>query len=222
MGCCGGTCSCGKKEPNVREESRHLVQVPAGGMKLPDWSKGTDHFSFEVPVVEVRFKNKRKAWYSNVGGLELAKDDRVVVEDGDGQHLGTVSMSGKAAREKYNSGIKHESGLSRVIRKASLGDLQKWLDAKKGEYAFLQEARKIAAREGLPLSISDVENRTDGKKLSIYYTSGMAIDEPGVAIRFEKILKVKVEMCMPGSKQDNNTFDNSFNNLVKEAQAEYN
>jgi hypothetical protein len=74
MSCCGGSCSCGKKEGNVAEESRHLVQMPAGGVKLPafDWSKGLNHLALEVELVEVRFKNNRKAFFRNVGGLELA------------------------------------------------------------------------------------------------------------------------------------------------------
>jgi cell fate regulator YaaT (PSP1 superfamily) len=196
MSCCGGSCSCGKKEGNAAEESKHLVQMPAGGAKLPafDWSKGLDHLSLEVELVEVRFKNNRKAFFRNVGGLELAKDDRVLVESADGQDLGTVSLSGNAARKKYIPEANDESLLNKVIRKASVRDLEKWLDAKKEEYTCLQEARKIALLEGRDLSIKDVEFRADGKKVTIFYTAEENRDPGELAQSFEESFLVKVQM----------------------------
>jgi len=194
MSCCGGSCSCGKKEGNVAEEKVRLVQMPAGEAKLPvfDWTKGLDHLSLEVELVEVRFKNNRKAVFRNVGGLELAKDDRILVESEDGKDLGTVSLSGKAAQNKYKPEASVKSLLYKVIRKASLSDLEKWLDAKKSEYKYLQEARNIAARLGANLSITDVEFRADGKKITIFYTAEEYMDK--LAKRFEEILLVKVEL----------------------------
>ena len=196
MSCCGGSCSCGKNEGDVAEESRHLVQMPAEGVKLPvfDWSKGLDQLALEVELVEVRFKNNRKAFFRNVGGLELAKDDRVLVEFSDGQDLGTVSLSGKAARKKYIPEVNDESLLNKVIRKASVRDLKRWLDSKKEEFTCLQEARKIALLEGRDLSIKDVEFRADGKKVRIFYTAEENIDLQGLALRFEETLLVSVEM----------------------------
>jgi cell fate regulator YaaT (PSP1 superfamily) len=196
MSCCGGTCSCGKKEGNVAEESRRLVQVPAGEAKLPafDWSKGLDNLSLEVELVEVRFKNNRKAFFRNVSGLELAKDDRVLVESTGGQDLGTVSLSGKAARKKYIPEVNDESLLNKVIRKASVRDLKRWLDAKKEEYTYLQEARKIALLEGRDLSIKDVEFRADGKKVTIFYTAEDNMDSGELALSFEESFLVQVEM----------------------------
>jgi cell fate regulator YaaT (PSP1 superfamily) len=211
MSCSGGSCSCGKKEGNVAEESKHLVQMPAGGVKLPvfDWSKGLDHLALEVELVEVRFKNNRKAFYRNVGGLELAKDDRILVESSEGHDLGTVSLSGKAARKKYSPEAKDDSLLNKVIRKASVNDLKKWLDAKKGEYSCLQEARKIALLEGRGLSIKDVEFRADGKKVTIFYTAEEYMEK--LAQRFEESLLVKVEMKRIGSLD-----------TIKEAQSAFN
>jgi len=211
MSCCGGSCSCGKKEGNVAEESRRLVQVPIGEVKLPafDWSKGLDHLALEVELVEVRFKNNRKVVFRSIGGLELAKDDRVLVEFEDGQDLGTVSLSGKAARKKYRPEAKVESLLNKVIRKATLRDLEKWLDAKKGEYSCLRESRNIALLVGGNLSVTDVEIRADGKKVRIYYTADDYMEK--LAQHFEESLLVNVEMIRIGPFE-----------TVKEAQAEYN
>ena len=213
MSCSGGSCSCGKKEGNVAEESKHLVQMPAGGVKLPafDWSKGLDHLALEVELVEVRFKNNRKAFFRNVGGLELAKDDRVLVESSDGQDLGTISLSGKVARKKYMPESNDEALLNKVIRKASVRDLKKWLDAKKGEYSFLQEVRKIALLEGSDLSIQDVECRADGKKARIFYNAEENMNFQRLALRFEETLLVSVEMNRIGSPE-----------TVKQAQPAYN
>jgi cell fate regulator YaaT (PSP1 superfamily) len=130
------------------------------------------------------------------------------VESSDGQDLGTVSLSGKDARKKYKPESNDESFLNKVIRKATVRDLKRWLDAKKGEYACLQEARKIAVLEGRGLNIQDVEFRSDGKKVRIFYTAEDNMDFQGLALRFEETLLVSVEMNRIGSL-----------GTVKEAQA---
>jgi cell fate regulator YaaT (PSP1 superfamily) len=196
MSCCGESCSCGKNEQSVVKENRRLVQLPVEGTMLPtfDWSKGVDHLSVDVEHVEVRFKNGRKAFFRNVAGLELSKDDRVIVESDDGHDLGTVSLSGEAARKMFEPGDNDQSPLKRVIRKASGKDLEKWLNAKKGELGVLQEARKIANEKGLNLNIKYVEFRGDGRRVSIYYTGTESVDFIDLTRKYASAFRVNVEL----------------------------
>ena len=159
-----------------------------------DWSRGLEHISVEVEPVEVRFKSGRKAFFRNVAGLVLSKDDRVIVESDDGHDLGTVSLTGEAARKKFEPKVNDQNHLKRVIRKASGKDLERWLNVKKGELGVLQEARKIANERGLDLSIQDVEIRGDGRRVSIYYTATENVDFMNLTRKYASAFRVNVEM----------------------------
>lgn len=212
MSCCGGSCSCGKNKGNLAEESIRLVQVPANDAKLPafDWTKGMDLISVEVELVELRFKNNRKAFYRNIGGLALAKDDRILVESGDGHDMGTVSLSGKAARKRFEKSGAKPSSLSKVIRRATERDLERWLNAKKREYGVMQEARKLAFSMGQEINITDVEFRGDGLRVRIYYTAAESVDLRGLVRKYTTSFGVKVEMYRNGIRKNDTPYLDSF------------
>lgn len=197
MSCSGGNCTCGKDKGAVGAEHIHLVQRPAGGGPLPtfDLTKSLNHLSIEPELVELRFKNGRKAFFKNLGGLELAKDDRIVVESGDGYDLGTVSLAGKKARNKFADSGKKQSALEKVIRKATILDLEKWLNAKKTEYTVLLKAREIAAEQDFDISIRDAELMGDGQKVSIYFSAPEGFDTKALHGKYSSALGISVEMC---------------------------
>ncbi len=207
MSCSGGNCSCGKGERSVAEERSHLVQLPASGGLLPkfDWSGSLDHLSVEVDIVEVRFKNRRKAFYRNISGLELSGDMRIVVQSGDGHDLGTISLSGKAARKQFDQRGGNKAFLGKVYRQATEQDLEMWLNAKKRERDVLHESRKIAKDRGQEISISDVEFRGDGLKVSIFYTAPKGVVSRGLVRKFASVFGVSVEMYPTGAPKIDNT-----------------
>lgn len=221
MSCCGGSCSCGKNKESVAEEKISLVQLPAGEAVLPvfDWSKGMDHLSFDVELVELRFKNMRKVFYRNTGGLALDKDDRVLVESGDGFDLGTLSLSGKAARKRFEKSGGELSTLSNVSRRATERDLERWLKAKGREFEVLTEARKLALNMGHEMNITDVDFRGDGLRVRIFYTTAASVDLRGLLRKYSSSFGVKVEMYQNGIPQNENPAQASINYSIKEAQA---
>lgn len=196
MSCCGGSCSCGKKDASAAEKSKSLVQMTevAPGLLVSNLAKGLDHLSIEVELVEVRFKNGRTGIYIKGAGLELARDDRVLVESDEGYDVGTVSLSGERAQKKYGPENKDKSRLQRVRGKANLTDLENWLKMKSKEYMVLREARKIARDSGGEPGIKDVEFRGDGQKLTIYYTAGESFNAADLAVKYQALFGVKVEM----------------------------
>lgn len=173
------------------------MQGPVGGGPLPTFglTNSLNHFSIEPDLVELRFKNGRKKFFRNLGGLELAKDDRIIVESGNGYDLGTVSLSGKKAHNKFADSGMDQSSLDKVIRKATLQDLEKWLNAKKSEYTLLLKAREIAAEQGFDISIRDAELMGDGRKVSIYFSAPEGFDTEALHGKYASALGISVEMC---------------------------
>ena len=205
MGCCEGSCSCGKGEQSPLEENAHLVQLSTNQGKLStfEWMKGLKDLSVDEEVVEIRFKNNRTAFYRNRFGFTLSKDDRIVVEVEGGHDLGTVSLTGGLADKRFQqkNGYNNKSGLSKVYRKATQVDLDNWLRAKKRERDVLLEARKISNEMGLEMSISDVEFQGDGRKMTVYYTADSRVDFRELIRKYASAFKAKVEIRQVGVRQ---------------------
>ena len=190
MSCHGGSCSCGKGSQSSVQENPTLVQMSTsrGVLSTHDFMKGLGSLTVDEEVVEIRFKNNRKAFYRNRNGLSLNKDERVVVEVDGGDDLGTVSLTGgiadKQFEQKTTNGIKvtaeekkrYKSGLKRVNRIATQADIGRWLGAKKRERSVLVQSRQLAADLGLEMSITDVEFQGDGRKVTVYYTAETSVD----------------------------------------------
>lgn len=185
------------------EQSTRLVQLASSQSVLSsfDWTKSPEKLVLEEEVVEIRFKSNRKVFYKNRMGLELAKDDRIVVETEGGYDLGTVSLSGKLAGKRFEqlSEAGDKSKLEKVSRRATLEDLELWLAAKKREREGLLEARRIAAELGLEMGIGDVEFQGDGRKAIVYFTADRALDFRKLVHRFDSAFGVKVEMSQTGT-----------------------
>ena len=180
MSCCEGSCSCGKGNQTPAQENIHLVQLSTsqGMLSTFDWMKGLGNLTIDEEVVEVRFKNNRKAFFRNPHGLIIAKDDRVVVEVEGGHDVGTISLTGEHAKkqlQKKEAGLE-KSSLRPAYRTANKADLETWLDARKHDRETLVKCRERAKYLQLDMRISDVEIRGDGKKVTIYYTTNGRID----------------------------------------------
>lgn len=172
-------------------------------MATHDWMKGLGALTLDEEVVEVRFKNNRKAFFRNNPGISLAKDDRVVVEVEGGHDLGTVSLNGALAEKQFaqkGEGVK-KSSLMRIYRRATQVDVEHWLEAKRREREVLLRSRSFAAELQLEMSISDVEFRGDGKKVTIYYTADKRVDFRELIRKYATAFRVKIEMRQIGARQ---------------------
>lgn len=205
MSCCGGSCSCGKGNQTPVQENLAMVQMSTvqGMMSTHDFTKGLESLVVNEAVVEVRFKNNRKAFYRNVRGDVLLKDDRVVVEVPGGHDLGTVSLTGDAARRQFELKAREVTGsaLNQIYRKATQMDQENWLKAKRRERDVLLQARQIARDLHLDMSISDVEFQGDGKKVTLYYTADGRVDFRELIRKYASAFRVKIEMKQIGARQ---------------------
>lgn len=184
------------------EENIHLVQLPTnqGVLSSFDWTNGPENLTVDDEVVEIRFKSNRKVFYNNRIGLELNKDDRIVVETDGGYDLGTVSLLGSLARKRFEqqSEADDKSQLKKIYRLATQDDIDIWLAAKKRERNSLLEARRIASELGIEMGIGDVEFQGDGQKATLYFNAERR-EEFGELVRmFASTLRVKVEIRQTG------------------------
>jgi len=198
MGCRGGSCSCGKGNHSSIQENQRLVQLSVGLDQLsdPGLLKGLESLSVDEEVVEVRFKNNRKIIYRNIHGLDLIKDDRVVVEAEGGFDLGTISLTGDLAQKQFDngSGLTKKSSLFKIYRKASQEDIAQWIKGKKSEREVLLKSRDLASGLNQDIQINDAEFRSDGMKVKLFYAADKHVDVKDLIRIYEAVLGIKVEM----------------------------
>lgn len=206
MSCCSGGCSCGKSSQTPAQEQMFLAQLDTtkGMLATHDWMKGLSNLKVQEEIIEVRFKNNRKEFYRNGRMLRLKKDDRIVVDVEGGHDLGTVSLTGELARKRFdkNASGKQQSSLNQVYRIANENDLEKWLEARKNDRQALIRCRELAGSLGLQMSISDVEFRGDGKKITVYYTADGRVDFRELLKHLMTEFKMKIELRQIGARQN--------------------
>jgi len=187
------------------QEPLSLMQIAATRSMLStrDWMKGLGSLQVKEEVVEVRFKNKRRAFFRNPKGISLKKNDRIVVEAENGHDLGTVSLAGELAWSQFEQkqSAPKKADLRQVYRQATETDLHLWLTAKRRERKALLESRRIAGRLHMELHIEEVEFRGDGRKITVYYSAWGKINFRTLIHAFATAFQVRIEMKQFGAKQ---------------------
>jgi cell fate regulator YaaT (PSP1 superfamily) len=180
------------------------LDTTKGMLATHDWMKGLSNLKVQEEFIEVRFKNNRKEFYRNGRMLRLKKDDRIVVDVEGGHDVGTVSLTGELARKRFdkNASGKQQSFLNQVYRIANENDLEKWLEARKNDRQALLRCRELAGSLGLQMSISDVEFRGDGKKITVYYTADGRVDFRELLKLLMAEFKMKIELRQIGARQN--------------------
>ena len=166
------------------------------GLALPD---GKEQF----PVIEVRFKNSRKEFFSTNQISGLVVGDVVAVEATTGHDLGIISMAGELVKlqlKRLNISVKEV--IRKVYRKARPQDIEKWQQAVDRENKTMMRSRAIALELKLSMKISDVEFQGDGTRAIFYYTSEDRVDFRELIKHLADEFKIRVEMRQIGSRQE--------------------
>ena len=95
MGC--SSCSSGGGTPGGCKSNGSCGTGGCNKLNVFDWLTNMEMPSGvnKFDVVEVRFKNSRKAFYRNIENLNLQVGDVVVVESSPGHDVGVVSVEGE-------------------------------------------------------------------------------------------------------------------------------
>ena len=166
------------------------------GMALPDGQKPFD-------IVEVRFKNSRKAFFRNVNNLELYPGDVVAVEASPGHDVGVVSITGELVRiQMKRKDVKDNYEIKKLFRKAKEEDIAKWQEGRKLEQETMMRARTLARELQLEMKLSDVEYQGDKTKATFFYTADGRVDFRELIRKYAEEFKVRVEMRQIGYRYE--------------------
>lgn len=198
----------GSDSPDI--EPTASGQSPTGGKEAPRGKLYCYNWLADVPggmaddeLVEVQFKNTRKGFFRNTTHLDLAAGDIVAVEASPGHDIGEVTLTGKLVRlQMRRAGVKSDTELKRVFRKAKSGDLEKYEEAKARENDTMIRARRIAADLKLNMKIGDVEYQGDGNKAIFYYIADERVDFRQLIKVLAETFHIRVEMRQIGARQE--------------------
>ena len=154
-------------------------------------------------IVEVQFKNTRKGFFRNSLHLPLAIGDIVAVEAAPGHDIGEVTLTGRLVDLQIRkAGVKQDTEMRRVLRKAKPADLSRFEEAKAKENDTMIRARKIAEDLKLNMKIGDVEYQGDGNKAIFYYIADERVDFRHLIKVLAEAFKVRIEMKQIGARQE--------------------
>lgn len=196
-------------ERQIRKQYKPFVPVIdhrllAGKLTVYDWLSDIPDNSCAPEIVEVRFKNTRKGFYSNPAKLDLKEGDIVAVEAALGHDIGIVSLSGELVREqmRMKKTDLNRNPLKKVYRKAKPHDIEKWQQAIALEYETMIQSRKIAADLKLNMKIGDVEYQGDKTKAIFYYIAEDRVDFRTLIKVLAETFHIRIEMKQIGARQE--------------------
>ena len=158
----------------------------------------------ELSIAEVRFKNDRKDFFSYPSELRLSEGELVVVETAIGHDVGIVSLVGEIV-ERQRKRKKKEipvTELKKILRRAKINDVEKFLDAIQQEERTLHKSREIASSLNLEMKLNDIEYQGDRTKAIFYYTADGRVDFRELIKKLAEEFHVRVEMRQIGFRQE--------------------
>ena len=197
-------CNRGRANLNI-EDKKGITGIDGCSNKLDiyDWLCDLPKHSDSTDLVEVRFKNTRKAFYKNVNQLRLQIGDVVAVEASPGHDIGVVSLTGELVLyqiKKNNVALDNE--FKKIYRKAKSTDIEKWNDAISLENSSMLRARQLASELNLNMKIGDVEYQGDKTKAIFYYIAEERVDFRELIKVFAEEFKMRIEMRQIGARQE--------------------
>ena len=186
--------------PSNKRDHRLL----AGKLDVYDWLKDVPESAQCPDVVEIKFKNTRKGFYSNTNQLRLQRGDVVAVEASPGHDIGIVSLTGDLVVEQMRKQKLDPNTYEakKVYRKAKPVDIEKWHEAIALEHKTMIKARQISAELKLDMKIGDVEYQGDKTKAIFYYIADDRVDFRQLIKVLAEQFRIRIEMRQIGARQE--------------------
>ena len=166
-------------------------------------------------VVEVRFKGNRKGYFSwpTEDPTSLRLDDPVIVEVERGQDCGRVTALGDGAVKRCSrcNNCSLDKAVttveSRVIRRATEGDLRVERELRRTEDDVRRKVRDRVRDHGLPMKVSDAEWQWDRRKLTIYFTAEQRVDFRALVRDLAGLFRTRIELRQIGARDEAKRLD---------------
>ena len=150
-----------------------------------------------IKVIGVRFRGGGKVYYFDPNGVELKREDQVIVETVRGVEIGTVLLVDKEISDDEVPGP-----IKKIIRKATEEDKKKAvknLEKEKEAVKICEE--KIAKRE-LDMKLVGAEYTFDNNKLIFYFTADGRIDFRELVKDLAAVFHTRIELRQIGVRDE--------------------
>ena len=151
-------------------------------------------------IVGVRFKPVGKIYHFNPAGLEIKKNDYVVVETSRGIELGKVVVSEKEiSPEQINKPLKD------VLRVATEADLKIAEENRKKEKEAFAICLEKIKNHGLEMKLIEVEYAFDRSKILFYFSADGRIDFRELVKDLATVFHTRIELRQIGIRDESKT-----------------
>lgn len=150
-------------------------------------------------LVEVRFKRDEKRYYENTNDMELRKGQYVIVEAEKGADLGRV---GQFPLEKDKLGLHENYSIRKIIRPASVEDIQKLERIREKEQDAKNKFIKALEDQPFEMNLVDVEYQFDGNKLTFYFMAEGRVDFRDFLKVLASIFRTRIELRQINERQE--------------------
>lgn len=145
-------------------------------------------------VALVQFKEAGKKYYFSYNGLELEKNDLVVVETSRGIEIGKVYLF----KEIEETDLTQE--LKPILRRATEGDLKEDEYNQTLEAGIIDKAKHLAIQNELEIKVLGAEYTLDRKRLLIYFESENRVDFRNLVKDLSEIYHTRIELRQIGPR----------------------
>lgn len=144
-----------------------------------------------IMVVGVRFENSDKPYYFSPNGLEIKRNDKVIVETIKGMELGTAISSPKEV-ENYSEEIKP------IIRLATDSDIAYDEETKNLANEAFWKCKKLVVDLDLDMKVIRAVYTFDRKKLLFYFVAEDRVDFRQLVKELASVYRTRIELRQIG------------------------
>ena len=174
-------------------------------------------------VIGIEFSNSNRIYFFDPNGIEVSKNDKIIVETERGLQLGIVRKE-----KKEVSGEKIVLPLKPIIRKANKEDISKYEKNQKIEKEALEKATNIANELELDMRFISANLTLEKTQLTLNFIADERVDFRELAKKLANIYKTRIELRQIGVRDKAkeigglgpcgmflccNTFLNDFNSV---------
>ena len=148
-------------------------------------------------VIGVRFKQVGKVYYFDPAGIQVKKEDHVIVETARGVECGEVVMENRQVSD--DNIVKP---LKKVIRKATEEDLAQMRKNREKQISAAKICNEKIAAHKLDMKLVDVEYTFDNNKILFYFTADGRVDFRELVKDLASVFRTRIELRQIGVRDE--------------------
>lgn len=148
-------------------------------------------------VIGVRFKQVGKVYYFDPAGIQVKKEDHVIVETARGVECGEVAMENRQVSD--DNIVKP---LKKVIRKATEEDLAQMRKNREKQISAAKICNEKIAAHKLDMKLVDVEYTFDNNKILFYFTADGRVDFRELVKDLASVFRTRIELRQIGVRDE--------------------